>query len=100
MLKCAVPDDEVAHASGGFAADRRSVPVLEQTIGNRDVFAGEFPARKLATRFDGDVVVADIDAAMGDTDAPTHARVDAVRVRRTSGSEDSNSVDGDVLALN
>src|SRR5579862_2213520 len=83
VLERAVPHRHVAHASCRLTADRYSVPVEKCTIRHCNILSSELPAFHLPPGLDGDVVVTNVNPALGNKHMPTRAGIDGVRICRT-----------------
>ncbi len=88
-----VGDEDVVDAAVGLAADGHAVSVVEVVVGDGHVGDG-------VTTFDGDVVVAGADEAVGDGDVFGAAGVDTVGVAGSAlGRVDAEAPDGEAVAM-
>ncbi len=94
-----MPYGQIAHAPRSLAADGHSMSMQEHAVSDGDVFASEGPAWQRPSGLDGDVVVSNVNPAVGDAYPAAHARINAIGVWRMGRGHDRHVFDDHVLAL-
>ncbi len=91
---------DVLRTACDLAADRKSVTVLELTVGDGDVLARVVGTRRVDhAALDGDVVVSNISVDMVDDDVAGAEGINRVRIRRVNVGDNPDVVDLDVIRV-